>query len=113
MDYDFVLTSPKSGGGHGSVLTQTFASELKCREHLRDHSLGARVDPFHFAFGCQDRADLLHQLRAALEAPPARTDEELFRWLMSTARVGRPAHVFYEHLVRCRARRNASDAANA
>ena len=69
--------------------------------------------PFHFAFGCQDRADLVHQLRAALEAPPARTDEELFRWLMSTARVGRPAHVFYEHLVRCRARRNASDAANA
>ena len=68
-------------------------------------SARVKEGPFHFAFGCQDRADLVLQLRAALEAPPARTDEELFRWLMSTARVGRPAHVFYEHLVRCRARR--------
>ena len=43
-----------------------------------------REGPFHFAFGCQDRADLVRRLRAALGTPPAKSDGELFRWLMST-----------------------------
>jgi len=32
-----------------------------------------REGPFHFAFGCQDRADLVRRLRAALGTPPAKS----------------------------------------